>query len=70
MSVVKNADGSVTIGCIEDVIKRKAESPLKKGGRKPKTEPEIDDIVIDDDEIIIVEEPIEDEPTPKRGRKK
>lgn len=53
----KKVQGGVVIGYVGS----KKKEPII-------TEP----VVIDDDEIVIVEEPIEDEPkpAPKRGRKK
>ena len=54
MSVQKNADGSITVGCLEDVIAPKKVEPKteapKKAGRKPKAKP-----VVEDDEVIIIE---------------
>ena len=61
MSVRKNADGSITVGCIEDTIKpnkepkptpkaTKAKTPKAKNAPKEKAQE-----VLADEEVIIIE---------------
>lgn len=55
----RNADGSLTIGCLEDTIKapKKDTKPAPKiPPKKGKKSKEIEEIIIDDDEIIVDED--------------